>query len=348
MNNHVMELLALAQEKRYEVCIWGAGNVGTHFGLQMLRKRGIAVNYYCDGNPGLWGKEVIDGIRCISAEEMKDRNPICFIMVSVALIDQVLAQAKALGIEKIVTYDDLCVLELETYFPFWSRKQISVYTCIVGGYDELKEPVSLSPDCDYYVISDKKPGEGSAFRFMNSGEWIPASIEDNTRKNRYCKLNPHILFPQYRYSIYFDGNIRLKANITEKIAALPKTRIVAAANNPIKNVYMEAMRAAEHFRDKKELFLEQTEKYWLEGMPDNFGSVTCSVLIREHNHPVCQKIMKEWWEQVDRYTKKDQVSFPYILWKNGYTIADVQTVNGDDTFNDTYMIYERVHTKPRV
>ena len=51
---------------------------------------------------------------------------------------------------------------------------------------------------------------------------------------------------------------------------------------------------------------------------------------------------------MDRYTKKDQVSFPYILWKNGYTIADVQTVNGDDTFNDTYMIYERVHTKPRV
>ena len=37
-----------------------------------------------------------------------------------------------------------------------------------------------------------------------------------------------------------------------------------------------------------------------------------------------------------------------LFWKNGYTIADVQTVNGDDTFNDTYMIYERVHTKPRV
>lgn len=49
MNNHVMELLALAQEKRYEVCIWGAGNVGTHFGLHKLQ--GQLIRHLLDYQP---------------------------------------------------------------------------------------------------------------------------------------------------------------------------------------------------------------------------------------------------------------------------------------------------------
>lgn len=115
---------------------------------------------------------------------------------------------------------------------FMKKKQIAAYTCIVGNYDKLKEPISVSEDCDYYVISDEKPPVDSIFQYINIDDCIPHYIEDDVKKNRYCKINVHKLFPQYRYSIYFDGNVRLKNNIIQKNDELPKTRIMVAGLNP--------------------------------------------------------------------------------------------------------------------
>lgn len=344
--DRVMELIKAAQEKEFEVCIWGAGNAGTT-GINMLKKMDITVDYFCDRNPELWGKEIVDGIKCISVDEILNKDIICFIMVSIPFIDEVCREAHMLGIERVVTYDELCDLEIETYFPFMKKKQIAAYTCIVGNYDKLQEPVSISEECDYYVISDKRPSEDSVFQYIDINDCIPHYIEDNVKKNRYCKINAHKMFSQYRYSIYFDGNIRLKNNIVKKTDELPQTRIMASGANPINCVYKEAMRAIELGRVSKEVATKQVEKYWLEGMPEKFGSVVCSLLIREHNNPICEKIMEDWWEQVEQFSRKDQISFPYVIWKNNYLMSDVATVNGNELYADDYFVFSRTHDKPR-
>lgn len=345
-NRRIVELIKAAQEKKFEVCIWGAGNAGIT-GIKMLKKLNISVDFFCDRNPKLWGKKIVDDIKCTSVDEIRNRDVICFIMVSVPFIDEVCREAGMLGIERVVTYDELCDLEIETYFPFMRKKQIAAYTCIVGNYDKLKEPVSVSEECDYYVISDEKPSADSVFRYININDCVPYCVEDNTKKNRYCKINAHKLFPQYRYSIYFDGNIRLKNNIVQKIDELPQTRITTSAINSINCVYMETMRAIELGRVSKEVAMKQIEKYWLEGMPEKFGSVVCSVLIREHNNPICKKIMEDWWEQVEQFSRKDQISFPYVIWKNNFSMNDVTTVNGAELYGDKYFIFDRTHDKPR-
>lgn len=345
-NNQIMELIEAAQERKYEVCIWGAGNAGIS-GINMLKKMGISVDYFCDKNAKLWGKKIVDDIRCVSVDEIKNKNVICFVMASVLFIDEICREAHMEGIEKIVTYDDLCNLEAKTYFPFMKKKQTVAYTCITGNYDSLKEPDSISEECDYYVISDQRPPKDSVFQYIDINDCVSQHIEDDTKKNRYCKINAHKLFPQYRYSIYFDGSIRLKSNITQKIKELPRTRIMALSRTKISCVYIEAMRAIELGRVSKEIALKQIEKYWLQGMPENFGSVACGLLIREHNNPVCKKIMMDWWEQVEQFSRKDQISFPYVIWKNNYLMSDVATVNGDNLNADEYLVLNKIHNKPR-
>ena len=76
---------------------------------------------------------------------------------------------------------------------------------------------------------------------------------------------------------------------------------------------MEAMRVILSKGDAEDVVVRQMEHYWLEGFPDHFGNVYCGILLREHNHPVCRKLMEDWWEQIDRYSRRDQISFPY--WK---------------------------------
>lgn len=348
MSSCLNELMKLAQGKEYEVCIWGAGNVGTHFGRQILHEMGISVDYYCDSNAALWGKEIIDGIKCFNPQEIREKKIICFVMVSVHFQEEICRQAQGMGIEKIATYSELCELKEKTYFPFRMNKQIAVYTCILDGYDKLKEPISVSEECDYYLISDEEPDHESVYKYIDSKKCVPEFISDNIRRNRYCKMNAHKLFPQYRYSIYCDGSIHLKRNVTEKIKSLKRTRVTALARGLWPSIYIEAMRAAEQFRDSKELLLKQAEKYWLEGMPEDFGTFACGVLIREHNNPICRKLMEDWWNEVERFSRKDQVSFPYVLWKNGYSMEDVDTINGNDVFDKTYLIVDKEHLKPRI
>lgn len=314
-----------AKSKKYEVCIWGAGYIGTQFGLPLLKKRDVEVDYYCDSNSSLWGQEITEGIQCISPDELRKKadRVVCFLMVGVLYCDEVYEQIEKMGLKRIVKYNDLIQEETINYFPFMKRKQIAVYTCIVGDYDDLQEPLSISPECDYFLISDKKPERDTVFNYIDIKTVLPEHVIDNTRKNRYCKINAHKIFPQYRYSIYFDGNIQLERTITRFIEKLPITRLITVCPNYWGSIYREMVSVLQNGRDDGERIRKQAEEYWLEGMPEDFGCFMCPILIREHNHPICKKLMEEWWLQLERFSKRDQISLPYVLWKNGYSASDV-------------------------
>ena len=107
-------LLQLARDRIYEVCVFGAGFVGTDFGWKLLQNYGICVDYYCDNNNELIGKEIQEGIYCKPIEELvKNREKtICFLMITIPNEMLVYEQLKKLNIKYIITYEDL--LDLET------------------------------------------------------------------------------------------------------------------------------------------------------------------------------------------------------------------------------------------
>ena len=175
-----------AKSKEYEVCIWGAGFLGKGIGLQMLRKKEIAVNFYCDNNSDLWGREVVNGIKCISPMELAQRKPkiVCFLMMTNMYVESVLGQIQSMGFDEIILFDELFIEEKNEFLPFLKNKQTVFYTCIVGDYDELREPLSVRADCDYYLISDKEPEYETVFKYINVNDYVPAHVTDNAKKNR--------------------------------------------------------------------------------------------------------------------------------------------------------------------
>lgn len=349
MEKRKEKYIEYARSNQYKVCIWGAGFLGTQKGLELLNKRNITVDYYCDGNSNLWGKEIVNGIKCISPYdiEKKKETMICFVFVRTSYVDSVLRELNDIGIEKVILFDELFAEEKEEYFPFMKKKQIACYTCIVGDYDNLQEPLSVSPECDYYLISDKKPKGKTVFQYIDINELLPETITDNTRKNRFCKINAHKLFPQYRYSIYFDGVFQLDASIAAFVHELPETRIMTSYRHYWSGLYMEAMRVILNKRDAEEIVKEQIEHYWLEGMPENFGSVFCNILVREHNNPICRKIMEDWWSQIEQFSRRDMISFPYVIWKNGYKMNDVKTIMDSYQIETMYWKEKKQHNHPR-
>lgn len=84
--------------------------------------------------------------------------------------------------------------------------KVAIYTCIVGDYDTIKEPMYInSICCDYFVITDQNVSPDSSWNKINLQDvkGMPPGLDASTA-NRWIKLHPHELFPEYDYSIYVD------------------------------------------------------------------------------------------------------------------------------------------------
>lgn len=326
---------------------WGTGMIGSGFGYEILVKNRIKIKNYVDSSSDRWGG-TINGIECISPDAVKDKNVACFVLASGHYMEDMCLMAKSIGIKKVVSFVDLCKLQVKDYFDFKKQSKIAVYTCVVGGYDELMIPNKYMEDCDFFIVSDKRPKVNSKFEYLNIRDYIPKDISDYTRMNRYCKINAHRLFPQYRYSIYFDGNVQLNKDYQQLINNLGSLAIKTLGRNFYDDLYIDAMRSIETGRDDKDKIYEQVRRYWLEGMPEHYGSVINTILIREQNNPICRKIMEDWWNEVYEFSARDQISLPYVIWRNGFSMKDVNVVNETPSiFNDNYWKFCKNHIKNR-
>ena len=60
----------------------------------------------------------------------------------------------------------------------------------------------------------------------------------------------------------------------------------------------------------------QVERYRKDGYPENNGQARNTVLVRRHNDKMIIKSMEDWWLEIKYGSKRDQLSFPYVAWKN--------------------------------
>lgn len=230
------------------------------------------------------------------------------------------------------------------------KKKIIIYTAIFGGYDGLiKQP--LLDGVDYVCYTDKN---------IQSSVWdvikvTPPVPNDNTRSNRYYKILPHHHIKNYDISIYIDGNVLVRKDITKLIQTVLKNHNMACFDhaqnkadprNCIYKEYEEIMRIGEYNGDYKDdplTMAKQIEQFREEGYPENHGLITCPVLIRKHAEPDVIEVMEKWWDIVLNQSKRDQLSFNYVAWKLNFT--NYYLINGDVRKNNPWFYTLGTHRK---
>ncbi len=219
--------------------------------------------------------------------------------------------------------------------PYDSR--LVVYTAIFGPEDHLQEPLVQPANVRFVCLTDQ------SFR---SRKWevikIPPPVQgDMQRSNRFCKLFPNKFFPEHEYSVYIDGNMLVRGNPEQFIKKyLVDTNIAFFDHQNIPNsqidcIYDEAELIYELAKkgtrkDDPELVKRQMEFYRKERYPAHNGLISGMTIARRHHAPDVIAAMEAWWNMLNTWSRRDQLSFNYIAWKLGLRVAYMP---GDSTDN---------------
>ena len=345
--------LEMEREKHNKICIFGTGRIGTGSGYQyveILQQNGFVLDCYCDNNNEKWGKEIRDGVKCISPEELYTKDDILvLVMVSYDKQPEIIDQLKKVG-KDYYTYSELATSDFFVDFFLekqggisdkttekqcigiqdiftvknYDHKKIAVYTCICGDYDYVRIPEVTEDECDYYLITDNPIECNDVWKIIDIKKIVPSFVNDNYRKNRFCKILGCEIFREYEKSIYIDGNMLIKGPISHYVEKIGKCGI-ALFEFPHEGgdcLYLHGLQVAGTRAPINEV-RKQLYRYKQEEMPRHYGLFECNFIARENKNPVCRKIMQDWWKEVYMRTYRDQISFMYVVWKNGFSADDI-------------------------
>jgi hypothetical protein len=199
--------------------------------------------------------------------------------------------------------------------------KIVVYTAIIGGYDTLNEPLIKPDGVDFVCFTD---------RDIKSDTWeihkvIPL-YKDNTRTARKYKVLPHRFVSEYDYSVWIDGNFVVIGDFRQLIDDSVMKVYDHTSCYDLRNcVYEEAnaifrlgQEPGKKFKDNPFTIKSQMERYISDGYPQNNGLLSSGVLFRKHNDSDVIKTMENWWTEIKYGSKRDQLSFNYVSWKNKF------------------------------
>lgn len=223
------------------------------------------------------------------------------------------------------------------------KNKIVVYTAIFGNKDNLRVPLHKIKNADLICFSDKHISSES-FRVIVRE---PTHTDPNRSAKKYKLIGDEVI-EEYDYSIWVDANMLVKFDDAQKLIDdnLQDADIALFAHPDGRDcIYDECEFLIQHnsefnFDDPARM-TAHIERYRQEGFPAHKGLVAGGFIVRKVHSPSAKAIGRLWWEEVQKGSRRDQLSFNYVIWKLKENYGVIPGVYWD---ND-YMKVE-THIKP--
>lgn len=216
-------------------------------------------------------------------------------------------------------------------------KKYVIYTVITGGYEEILQPLVLDDRFDYILFTENCSSD-------KEGVWSLRTISDiegldKVRLSRYPKSHPVSLFPEYVASLYIDANIQIKDDwiysrfieLVENKTEYAGVKLVVTGRNCIyDHAFDMCVMGVEHDYTG----LRQCHELYKRNFPSHFGLNENNIIFRMHTAAI-EKVDNEWWYWITHYSRRDQFSYMYCLWKNRMPINYILP-EGEDSRNSSH------------
>ena len=163
-----------------------------------------------------------------------------------------------------------------------SKKRYVIYSALVGGYDEIMQPMVVDDRFDYVLFSNDIKDD-------RVGVWQIHPIfyynEDNTRICRYVKTHPDDLLKGYEFSIWMDASMQICTSLVyERAIELYNNKIaISSMWHPFRNcIYDEAFAVMHGMVEHESVVVKWCRKLRKENYPQNNGLCETGFLYRKH------------------------------------------------------------------
>lgn len=218
------------------------------------------------------------------------------------------------------------------------------YTYISNGYDELLSHKYINPDWDYICFTNNK----NLLKHRYIGIWrIKKSKQekfDVKRNSGWHKTHPEITGRKYKSSIWIDGNVNILTSYLSDTIKKTKQSLLVPIHYERNCIYDECDAVKTAGRDT-DIFIEKTREFLLSNnMPKNYGLNETNIVFRKHTDKTIQSINKLWWKCIKNYSKRDQLSFSYCLYKHGIIPSDI-AINNTRTDKQNFFVFNHTSEK---
>ncbi|KAK9270855.1 hypothetical protein L1049_026441 [Liquidambar formosana] len=216
--------------------------------------------------------------------------------------------------------------------------KVVVSTCTFGGGDDLYQPIgmseaSLQKVC-YVAFWDEitLTAQESVGRTVGEGQYIGKwrivvvrnlPFMDQRLNGKIPKMLGHRLFPHASYSIWVDSKSQFRRDplgVLEALLWRSNSVLAISEHGARSSVYDEAKAVVKKNKATPEEVEVQLSQYRHDGFPEDkrFNGKKAlseaSVIVRKHT-PLTNLFMCLWFNEVVHFTSRDQLSFPYVLWR---------------------------------
>lgn len=192
----------------------------------------------------------------------------------------------------------------------YTKKKL-LYTVLVGGYDQLNEVPKRLPGWDYICYTDNPEATSDTWeiQFLEN----PLNL-DPVRLSRHYKINNHLVDNSYDLSVYVDASFRIRGNLDCFLAhAMVKENSLSMLLHPFHHSLAQEFEACIALGKDNEDTLRSQFEYYVnqQGFIDDHPHVAGGLIIRQTGVPPVIGLMEKWFEQLIKWSKRDQVAFNF-------------------------------------
>lgn len=196
-----------------------------------------------------------------------------------------------------------------------------VYTVLTGDYDNIVDPLYVTPGVDYLVFTNRE---------IKKKVWKTIKVDNgglsDLMLSRRIKMLPQEYLPQgYNTNIYVDANVIIFGDITMLATKLNEQCHFAVSAHSMRNKVKEELDELVNLGKVESSLADNVfSRYIAEGFEDNLGLAECTVLVRHGGNYGLDKLMQTWWKEFSTNgLNRDQISLMYCIWKEDYKMYEL-------------------------
>lgn len=180
-----------------------------------------------------------------------------------------------------------------------------IFSVNVGSYDK-PPPLLKSQGYRHVMITDDP--------LLHAPGWEKLIVPRETNsvlQSRRLKLCPHEVIDADVF-VYFDANHEVRTDLRPLIDGLFKGGFLGVWHPSRGTVADEAEKCIEAGKIQPADAHFQLAAYQANGFPDDVGLFANGFFIRDRSF---DSFCEHWFEHVEKYSTRDQLSLPYLVWK---------------------------------